>query len=190
MMVKDVFLYKVSRPIITVLFKIIFRPKIINKHLIPKQGRVILAGNHTSNLDCLLLISSTKRNIHFLAKKELWHGLKRVIFANMGLIPVDRKNKDHQALELAIECLQKDLCVGIFPEGTTEKKGQLLPFKMGCVKMANVTDALVVPFVIKGKYGLFKKRVMIKFLAPIRIGESLENENKRLRSLIELERGR
>ena len=88
---KDALLYKITRPIITVLFKLFFTPKIIGKEYIPKSGKVILAGNHTSNFDCLLLISSTKRNIHFLAKKELWNGPKKIIFANMGLISVDRK---------------------------------------------------------------------------------------------------
>ena len=91
---KDVLLYKILRPIITVLFKTLYRPKIVGSENIPKNGRIILAGNHTHNLDSAMLISSTKRNVHFLAKSELFVGLKKLFFSNMGLIPVNRKVKE------------------------------------------------------------------------------------------------
>ena len=94
---KDAILYKMLRPLITGVYKLFFTPKFIGIENIPSSGRVLLAGNHTSNFDAPLLISATKRNVHFLAKKELWDGPKRIIFANMGLIPVDRKNKDGNA---------------------------------------------------------------------------------------------
>ena len=87
----DVLLYKICRPIITLLFKTLYRPKIIGSENIPKSGRIILAGNHTHNLDCAMIISSTKRNVHFLAKAELFKGFKKIFFSNMGLIPVNRK---------------------------------------------------------------------------------------------------
>ena len=67
-------LYIIVRPIITLLFKILFHPRIIGRNNIPMNGSVVLGGNHTSNLDCLLLISSTKRKIHFLAKDSLIKG--------------------------------------------------------------------------------------------------------------------
>ena len=187
---KDALLYKITRPIITVLFKLFFTPKIIGKENIPKSGKVILAGNHTSNFDCLLLISSTKRSIHFLAKKELWNGPKKIIFANMGLIPVDRKNKDHQALSSSIAYLENNLLIGIFPEGTTEKEGKMLDFKMGAVKMAKDTNSPIVPFIITGNYKLFSKNLRIEFLKPIMISCDLNQENINLRNIIEKERGK
>ena len=149
-----------------------------------------MAGNHTSNFDCLLLISSTKRNIHFLAKKELWNGPKKIIFANMGLIPVDRKNKDHQALSSSIAYLENNLLIGIFPEGTTEKEGKMLDFKMGAVKMAKDTNSPIVPFIITGNYKLFSKNLRIEFLKPIMISGDLNQENINLRNIIEKERGK
>lgn len=187
---KDALLYKITRPIITVLFKLFFTPKIIGKENIPKSGKVILAGNHTSNFDCLLLISSMKRNIHFLAKKELWNGPKKIIFANMGLIPVDRKNKDHQALSSSIAYLENNLLIGIFPEGTTEKEGKMLDFKIGAVKMAKDTNSPIVPFIITGNYKLFSKNLRIEFLKPIMISGDLNHENINLRNIIEKERGK
>ncbi len=181
---QDVLLYKIIRPIITPLFKIIFTPKIIGIENIPKNEKIVLAGNHTSILDCLLLISCSKRNIHFLAKDELFKGPKKIIFSNMGLIPVDRSKKNPNALKAAYEYLNNNKVIGIFPEGTTEKGRGLLPFKMGAVKMAKQTNSEIVPFIITGKYKPFSKNLQIKFLNPIKIENDLKIENEKLRNLI------
>ncbi len=183
---KDTLLYRFARPIITVLFKTFFTPKIIGKEKIPASGRIILAGNHTSNFDCLLLMSSTKRSIHFLAKKELWKGPKKLIFGNMGLIPVDRSRKDHKSLEMAELYLKEEQLIGIFPEGTTEKeKGKMLPFKMGAIKMAKDTNTKVVPFAISGNYSLFSKNLKIIFGNAISIdNDDLEKEKGKLQNTI------
>ena len=74
---KDPIFYKLVRPIVKGLIYLLYRPKIIGKENIPKNGSIILAGNHTNNFDCLLLISSTKRCIHFLAKDSLYKGIKK-----------------------------------------------------------------------------------------------------------------
>lgn len=185
-MKKEAILYRIVRPIVEVLFKTIFTPKIIGKENIPKTGRIILAGNHTNNLDCFMLMSSTKRPIHFLAKIELWKGPKKIIFGNMGLIPINRKEKNHQSLKLAYEYLNDEKLIGIFPEGTTEKeKGVLLPFKIGAVKMAKETNTKIVPFAISGNYHPFSRNLQIKFDAPLSITEDLEKEKERLKDQID-----
>ena len=104
-------LYRFLRPIIKFLTNTFIRPKYIGIENIPKEGRIILAGRHTSILDCFLLISATKRSVHFLAKKELWKGLKKILFANMGLIPVDRSKKDHNSLVKAEEYLNNECLI-------------------------------------------------------------------------------
>ena len=71
---KDPLFYRIVRPILTFLFKVLYRPTIIGKEHIPKSGRIVIAGNHTNNFDCVLLIASTKRCVHFLAKDELYKG--------------------------------------------------------------------------------------------------------------------
>ena len=178
---KDNLLYKILRPLITFVFKIFVRPKFIGLENIPKKGRVILAGNHTSIFDAPLLISSTKRNVHFLAKKELWKWPKRIIFGHLGLIPVDRKSRDGNALITAERYLKKEKLIGIFPEGTTEK---------GAVKMAVDTNSPIVPFVITGKYRLFSKSLTIKFLEPIKCNGDIKEETERLMNIIKKERGK
>ena len=178
-------LYIIVRPIIKVLFKFLYRPVIVGVDNIPLDGRVILAGNHTNNLDCILLISSTKRVIHFLAKDELMVGMKRIIFKNMGIIPVNRRIHDKKALSSGIDVLNSDRVIGIFPEGTINKTNDIImPFKIGAVKMANITDSKIVPFVIVGNYKIFGNNLRIEFLKPIYVDDNLGNGNERLMNII------
>lgn len=176
-------LYRITRPIISFLFKIIYRPNIKGLENITDK-RLVLAGNHTSILDCFLLMSSTNRSIHFLAKKELWKFPKNIIFAHMGLIPVDRSIHDKNALTCAYEYLNSESLVLVFPEGTTEKNRGLLPFKIGAVKMAYETNSKITPFVIKGKYKILKKNISIEFLKQISINNNLSEENRALEKII------
>ena len=148
-------LYRIVRPIIKFLVCIFIRPKFIGLDNIKDDEAIILAGNHTNILDCFLIISSTKRSVHFLAKDELWKGPKKILFSNLGLIPVNRRKKDPNSLFMAKNYLKHEKVIGIFPEGTVSKDGNLLPFKYGAVKMALDTNTKSIPFAIKGKYKLF-----------------------------------
>ena len=171
---------------ISLLFKILYRPIIIGKENIPKKGRIVIAGNHTNNFDCVLLISSTKRCIHFLAKDELYNGTKKILFKHMGIIPVNRRTKDKFALAKAKSFLNKDMAIGIFPEGTFNRSDNvILPFKIGAVKMAHDTNSKIVPFTIAGKYKLLKKSVKITFYKPIDIkSDNLDEANENLMKFI------
>ena len=183
---KDPLFYKIVRPVISLLFKILYRPIIIGKENIPKKGRIVIAGNHTNNFDCVLLISSTKRCIHFLAKYELYNGTKKILFKHMGIIPVNRRTKDKFALAKAKSFLNKDMAIGIFPEGTFNRSDNvILPFKIGAVKMAHDTNSKIVPFTITGKYKLLKKSVKITFYKPIDIkSDNLDKANENLMKFI------
>lgn len=197
---ENLLLYRVARPIISFLFKIVYFPKYINKKVIPKKGRVVLAGSHSNNFDCLSVISSTKRTVHFLGKIELFQETKwkSWIFQSMGVIPVDRsKKKNKGAMDAAEEVLNKDGVIGIFPEGTTRKeKGTLLPFKFGAVAMAQHTNSKIIPFAITEEYRIFHKGLIIRYGEPLDVShlsleeanEKLRNEVLRLKSLNETER--
>ena len=111
-------------------------------------------------------------------------GPKKIIFSNLGLIPVNRREKDKDALKKAKEYLEKNEVIGIFPEGTTEKGRGLLLFKIGAVKMASDTNTKIVPFAITGSYKPLKK-IKIEFGKPIQIkSDDLEKENNNLRETI------
>lgn len=167
----DAILYRFLRPIIKGLFCFLYQPTIIGKENIPKKGPVVVCGNHTHNWDSPLLICSTKRTIHFLAKDELFKGIGKLFFKGMACIPVNRRTKDHNALESAINVLEEDKLIGIFPEGTFNRTNDIvMPFKYGAVSMASKTKSTIVPFSITGKYRLFKKNsVTICFGKPYKI---------------------
>ena len=73
-------LYTIFQPIAAFLIKVIYRPKIINKDVIPKEGSIILAGNHKMAFDPVLVTCSTKRTIHFMAKDVFFHRYKGISF--------------------------------------------------------------------------------------------------------------
>jgi 1-acyl-sn-glycerol-3-phosphate acyltransferase len=175
-----------ARPIIKFLMKLVYHPTYIGLENIPDSGRIVLAGNHTNNVDCWLLISSTKRCIHFLAKDSLNKGWKGYLFRGMGIIPVDRTIHDKGALMAAINGLKEEKCIGIFPEGTINRTNDtVMPFKIGAVKMAHDTDTYIVPFTIKGKYKPFKNDLTIEFLTPFKpTDDNLDLENQRLSTII------
>ncbi len=174
--------YKLFSPIVSVLFYIIFLPKVKGKENIPKKNGAILAGNHKTNFDCFMVILSTRRCVHFLAKAELFKlSFFNWFFSNSGLIPVYRNGKDKKALETAIARLEKGELVGMFPEGRLNKssKNTLLPFKIGAVKMAKETGCPIIPFAINGRYIPFAHSIEIVFGKPYFVEEiNLEEANK------------
>ena len=174
---KDPIFYKVTRPILAIFIKL-YRPTIIGKEFIPKEGRVILAGNHTSYLDPLLVAYGTKRCVHYFAKDSLYKGIKKPIFKGLGIIPVNRKIKDKNSLYKGIDVLNNDLVVGIFPEGTINKTDDIvMNFKFGAVKMAYETNSKIVPFSITHKYKFLKKSVKIEYGKPYNVSSDLKKEN-------------
>ncbi len=172
--------YKIVRPILK-LFISLYKPTYININYIPKNEAFILAGNHTSYLDPLLVGSSTNKCVHFFSKDSLYKGIKKPIFKGLGIIPVNRKIKDKNALNLGIKALNNNEVIGIFPEGTINKTNDIIMnFKYGAVKMSYETNKKIVPFAIKNKYKLFKKSVIIIFGKPYIVGKNLEYENEKL----------
>ena len=186
---KDTIFYKIVKPLVWFFIKVFIHPKVIGLENIPKKGRILLAGNHTRWLDPVSLVGITKRQVHFLAKEELFHGITKPIVKGMGCVPVNRKIHDKSALEEAIHFLEADLCIGIFPEGTINRtKEVIMPFKIGAVKACHDTNTKLVPFIITGKYKVFGKSATIEFLEPITIGDNLEEENQKFMELVKEKR--
>lgn len=175
---KDAKLYKILRPIFTFIIKCFFRVEIINEDNLLKNESLILCGNHTNWLDPLLVGSATKRNVYFLAKSELFKGLKKYFFKSVGCISVDRSRKNPDAISESVNLLNNNKIICIFPEGTINKtKDIIMPFKFGAVSMASKTNSYIVPFSITGKYKIFKESIIIEFGEPYKIKTNLEKEN-------------
>lgn len=179
--------YTIFKTVLGVVFRSLYHPRVYNTEVIPKDGPIIVCGNHLHLLDQCLPISGTKRMLHYMAKKEYFDSWKtRWFFKIAGCIPVDRSKKDENAKASAIEVLENGWALGIFPEGTRNRTDDtLLPFKMGAVSMAQKTGATIVPFAITGKYKIFGKPTAT-FLKPFKVGknEDLEKVNEKLRNMI------
>lgn len=184
----DTWFYRIIKPLLNFLIWILYHPKVVGRENIPKKGPVVFAGNHTRWSDPPTLCAIIHgRQIHFLAKIELFKkgGLTTMITKGMGSIPVDRKIHDKGALDNAINALKKGLSIGVFPEGTINRTDDItMPFKIGAVKMSHDANATLVPFVITGKYRLFRSGIKIEFLKPIEIEDDLEKMNEKLRKAV------
>ena len=179
-------LYRVIRTLLYPIFLLVYRPEFEGRDNIPKSGGVILAGNHTNNLDAAIMLAGCKRIVHMLAKKELFKSkISNRFFRSMGCIPVDRKIHDENAKSEAIEVLKNNEVIGIFPEGTVNRTNDIImPFKYGAVSFAMKTGAYIVPFTITGKYKLFRKSIKITYGKPYKVTDDLETENEKLMNII------
>lgn len=146
-------MYTLVQPIAAFLLKIVYQPKIINKKAIPKEGRVIIAGNHKMLLDPVLVSCGTRRIIHFLAKDIFFTGIRGFFMKRAGTLPVHVGKVHKDSFKSAIDILNQNKVVGIFPEGTRNyTKKELLSFKRGAVTLAQETNSQIVPFAIYGRY--------------------------------------
>ncbi len=176
-------LYRVGRFILGPFFKWYYNPTIIGKENIPKDGAILIVGNHKHLYDQCLSIVSTRRFIKYMAKREYFDNKKtRWFFKAVGCISVDRSVHDGKAKEEAIETLKNGGAIGLFPEGTRNKTNEfLLPFKFGAVSMAKKTDAYLVPFGITGDYVFRSKNLVIKYGKPFKVTDmDLEKANNLL----------
>lgn len=176
-------LYRIGRFILGPFFKWYYNPTIIGKENIPKDGAILIVGNHKHLYDQCLSIISTKRFIKYMAKREYFDNKKtRWFFKAVGCISVDRSVHDGKAKNEAIETLKNGGAIGLFPEGTRNKTQEfLLPFKFGAVSMAKKTDAYLVPFGITGDYVFRSKNLVIKYGKPFKVTDlELEEANNLL----------
>lgn len=170
------------------LYILLYHPKIINKEVIPNQGSVIIAGNHTHIMDPGCIIISSKRQIHFLAKEFLFnYPIVGPLFEKAGCFKVYPNTSNHKALEDAIKELRNNKIIGIFPEGKVKTEDVIIePFKYGAVKMAKETGSPIIPFAITGRYIPLFSTVKIIYGNPIDVSNlSLEEANSLLYNTVE-----
>lgn len=182
-MYRKPYFYYLAKIILGPIFILYYKPTIIGKEKIPKTGPIVIAGNHKHLYDQCLAIIATKRVINYMAKKEYFDNKKVAwFFKSAGCIPVDRSKKDPNAKKAALDVLNNNGAIGIFPEGTRNKTDKpLLDFKFGAVSLADKTNATIVPFGIRGDYKFRSKNLTIEFGEPFKVkNNDLENANEHL----------
>ncbi len=177
-------LYGICKLIYTTLLKVLYRPKAIGIENIPDDGAVIFAGNHRHAFDPVVVMTHTKRVVHYMAKETLFKGLHGILFKEIGLIKVYRTKSNPEAIQSAVELLKSGGTLGIFPEGTRNRTDkELLKFKHGAVTIAKQSNSKIVPFAIKGEYKLFSNKLIIEFGKPINVSNmELDTANEYIRN--------
>ena len=144
-------LYRIARALVAVFLFVFNSWEIEGKENIPKEGPVVLVGNHISNWDPLFLACSVDRVVHFMAKEEIFRfPLFRAVFLGLQCFPVKRGKVDRNALRMAAVCLENNEVLGMYPEGTRSKTSEMLPFQPGAAIFALRSNAVIVPVATSG----------------------------------------
>lgn len=162
------FIYLSAKFVGIILFKILFYLEVKGREYIPKKGPFILASNHTSYLDPIVLGISSPRPLNYLAKISLF---KNRIFASLirifGAIPLERESSFSYTLRSALTLLKEKKGVVIFPEGTRSEDGVIKDGKGGVGFLSIKSHAPVIPVKIKGTGKALP--VKEKFVKPTKV---------------------
>ena len=147
--------YSIIRFIFSPIIRGLARIKSTGAEHIPGSGATIFAANHLSHVDPILVIASSRRKVHYLAKDGHFKNFFLRMFMNLtGQIETHREAGGDEALASAADVLVSNSALGIFPEGTRSKKTEkpfLLPGKTGIARLAaSFPHAKVIPVALIG----------------------------------------
>lgn len=171
-------MYSLLRVMFRLFFSLFFRWEISGENNIPLSGGVIVAANHISLWDPPVLGSAMTRALHFMAKQSLFSiPIFGWVISKLNAFPVSRGTADRMAIKKTIDLLNTGLAVGMFPEGTRSKNGELGKAKQGVATIALHTQAAIVPAAIIGTNKIFSSKsffpkIKVKFGKPILIDNS------------------
>ena len=117
---------------------------------IPRQGAFILASNHISNLDPVLLGICSMRRINFMAKIELFKGALGYVLTRLGSFPVKRGEADFGAMREALRRLKEGRVILIFVEGTRRIGNEPSKAQAGVGFLAMKSGVPIVPVYVQG----------------------------------------
>lgn len=170
-------LFTISRLLCLAIAKLAFRLHIEGQEFIPRTGPAILAANHVSYIDPIIIGIAIQRPVRFMAKKELFRiPLLGWLLRQFGTFPINRYGTDLQAFKRATSLLEAGEIIAIFPEGTRGDGVNLRPAKPGIGLIAARTGAPVIPTFHRGTGKVFPRgawlprpyRITVKFGAPCR----------------------
>jgi 1-acyl-sn-glycerol-3-phosphate acyltransferase len=183
-------MYSVLHAVVPPLAKVVWRPTVTGLQNVPRTGAVILASNHRSFADSLVIPIVAPRKVHFLAKSDYFRGggvkgtLQKAWFEGMGMLPVDRDDSKAAiaSLDTALSVLGRGEAFGIYPEGTRSRDGRLYRGRTGVAHLALTAGVPVVPVGLTGTERLqpvgarFPKvvPVTVTFGTPIQVAGRFE----------------
>lgn len=181
-------LYRVAQAVCRPIMKVFYRYKFINNNSIPHEGAYIIASNHMSFSDPVLLGLGQRRRLFFMAKQELF---KNKFFAGLiralGAFPVERGAGDGKAIKTGEDLIKEGNVMTIFIEGGRTKTGEFMRPRSGCALVAQQMQVPVIPACITitgNPKHRFAKRV-IHFgdpLTPQQLGLTPDGDRRQLKN--------
>ncbi|HEY2419812.1 MAG TPA: lysophospholipid acyltransferase family protein [Neobacillus sp.] len=150
--------YAFAKSVVSAIFKPWYQIKAKGVENFPKEGGVLLCTNHIHNFDPIVLGIMAPRPVHYMAKEEIFNvPILGNIVRKCNAFPVKRGMSDREALRKGLNILKEGNVLGLFPEGTRSRTGELGKGLAGAGFFALRTDASVVPCAIIGPYKSFHK---------------------------------
>lgn len=151
----------------------IYRVDVHGGERIPALGPCILTSNHESIIDPFILAVATTREIHYMAKAELFRFRPvGALLHALGTFPVDRGTGDHAALSEGARLLEQGAVLGIFPQGTSKQLARRT-WHRGAARLALATGAPLVPIHMTGTRAFpFMTHVRIRVGHPIEVPQA------------------
>ncbi|WP_261398992.1 1-acyl-sn-glycerol-3-phosphate acyltransferase [Streptomyces misionensis] len=143
----------------------LWKPRVLGAWKVPATGPVILAVNHSHNVDGPMVMGVAPRPTHFLIKKEAFVGPLGGFLTGIGQLKVDRAAADRAAITDALGVLAAQGVLGIFPEGT-RGEGDFASLRAGLAYFAVRSGAPIVPVAVMGSSD--RPGRLIKALPPLR----------------------
>jgi 1-acyl-sn-glycerol-3-phosphate acyltransferase len=160
--------YRIAATVVKPLMRAWFLIRLEGHEHVPSAGPVILASNHRSNMDPVLLASAVKRPLSFMAKAELFVGPLGWIMRWIGQFPVRRGGIDREALRRVDAVLARGSMLGLFPEGT-RGEGDFAAVHPGLAYIVVRQGCPVLPVVISGTERVKRRFGWLPFASPVRI---------------------
>jgi 1-acyl-sn-glycerol-3-phosphate acyltransferase len=150
--------YDALHRVVPPLLRAVWRPDVRGLENVPETGGVILASNHLSFVDSVVIPSVVPRKVVFLAKSDYFTGtgvrgaLQRAWFEGLGMLPVDREDTRSalESLDVALDVLRGGDAFGIYPEGTRSRDGRLYRGRTGAAHLALTAGVPIVPVGLRG----------------------------------------
>jgi 1-acyl-sn-glycerol-3-phosphate acyltransferase len=177
-------LYFVGRHVVAPLLRLIYRPRVIGTRNVPRHGKIILASNHLSFIDSLVIPMTAPRRVQFLAKSHYFEGvgvkgaISRSFFTAIGAVGVKRGagQAAQEALEQSRRIIDTGAAFAVYPEGTRSLDGRLYKGRTGIGWLALTTGAKVVPVGLIGTAEVQPVGAKVPRIRPITIafGEPID----------------
>lgn len=154
-----------------------FGLRVRHRERVPQDGPVLIASNHQSFLDPVLVAVHLWRECSYMARDSLFHGQFARLIRYLNAFPVRRGTADMAAIKEALRRLKRGECLVAFPEGTRTRDGRLQPLIGGVVLIARKARAPIVPTIVLGAFEAWPReakrpraqRILVSYGEPITV---------------------